>query len=75
MVRKLTLRQAGGSVTVTLPKEITERLHLKAGDELFVVETDGGVVLTPYDPTFERAMELYREGARAYRNAMRELAR
>lgn len=29
-------------------KDITDRLHVQAGDELFVVETEEGVLLTAY---------------------------
>ena len=44
------------AVRSTPPKDIAERLHVEAGDELFVVETDEGVLLTPYDPEFQKAM-------------------
>ena len=73
MVRKVTLRQMGGSVGATLPKDIADRLHVSPGDEVFIVETDQGVLLPPYDPTFDKAMAAYR-GAKKYRNALRELA-
>ncbi|MEJ2679410.1 MAG: addiction module antidote protein, partial [Gemmatimonadota bacterium] len=58
----------------TLPKDLVERLHLDAGDEVFVVATDRGLLITPYDPAFARAMAAYRRGARKYRNTLRELA-
>lgn len=74
MVTRIRLRRMGGSVGATIPKEMAERLQVAAGDELFVVETDRGLLLTPYDPQFERAMRVYEEGARKYRNALRELA-
>lgn len=74
MVRSVTLRKMGGSIGATLPKDLVERLHLDAGDEVFVVATDRGLLITPYDPTFARAMAAYRRGARKYRNALRELA-
>lgn len=75
MVRSVTLRRMGGSVGATLPKEMTDRLHLEAGDTVFVVPTENGILLTPYDPTFEEAMAAYRRGAKKYRNALRELAK
>lgn len=74
MVRKVTLRQMGGSIGATLPKDIADRLHLEAGDEVFIIETEDGVLITPYDPDFARALAAYRRGARKYRNALRELA-
>ena len=75
MMRKVTLRQMGGSVGATLPKDIVDRLHVAAGDEVFIIETEHGVLLTPYDPTFDKAMTAYRRGAKKYRNALRELAK
>jgi putative addiction module antidote len=75
MVRKVTLRQMGGSVGATLPKDIADRLQVSPGDEVFIIETEQGVLLTPYDPAFDQAMAAYRRGARKYRNALRELAK
>jgi len=75
MVRSVTLRKMGGSIGVTLPKDITDRMNLEAGDKVFIVSTENGVLLTPYDPTFEEAMAVYRRGAKKYRNALRELAK
>jgi putative addiction module antidote len=75
MVRTVKLRKMGGSVGATLPKDLAERLHLEVGDEVFVVPTDKGLLITPYDPTFEKAMDAYRRGAKKYKNALRELAK
>jgi putative addiction module antidote len=75
MVRKVTLRQMGGSLGATLPKDIADRMHVRAGDEVFVVETADGVLITPFDPTFDKAMAAYERTAAKYRNALRELAK
>jgi antitoxin MazE len=75
MVRKITLRQVGGSIGATLPKDMADRLHVKPGDEIFAVETENGILLTPYDPTFAKAMAAYERTAAKYRNALRELAK
>ena len=75
MQRKVTLRKMGGSVGATLPKDVAERLHVQEGDELFIIETDEGVLLTPYDPEFQEAMAAYKRTASKYRNALRELAK
>ena len=74
MIRKIKLRRAGGSITATLPKDMVERLQVEPGHELFAVETEDGILLTPYDPTFERAMAAYQRTATKYRNALRRLA-
>lgn len=75
MVRKVTVRQTGTSVSATIPKEMAERLHIGVGDSLFAIETDSGVLLTPYDPTTERALEAYARIAKTYRGALRELSK
>jgi putative addiction module antidote len=75
MVRKITLRQVGGSIGATLPKDMADRLKVAVGDEVFVLETEQGILITPYDPTFDAAMAAYRRTAGKYRNALRELAK
>lgn len=74
MVRQISIRQAGGSVSVTIPKDMAERFRLVAGEEVFAIETENGVLLTPYDPAFDKAMQAYARGAKRYRNALRKLA-
>lgn len=75
MVKKVVLRQMGGSIGATIPKELSELFHLKKGDEVFIIETDRGILLTPFDPNFEKAMVVYEKGAKKYRNALNELAK
>jgi putative addiction module antidote len=75
VAKKQTLKRIGGSVGATLPKSMLEKFHLAAGDEVFLVETEEGVLITPYDPEFAEAMQVYARGARRYRNALHELAK
>ncbi len=75
MVREIVLRQVGGSVGATIPKDMAERLHLGVGDRVLVVETERGLLLTPYDPDVEAGLKVAARAAKKYRNALRELAR
>lgn len=75
MHKTLKLKQLGGSVAVVLPKAILDRFHLTAGDEVHVIETDEGLLLTPFDPGFEAAMAAHERGERKFRNALRQLER
>ncbi len=75
MIKKVAMRRAGGSVTVTIPKDMADRYQMAAGDEAFIVETDRGILLTTLDPAFETAMAVYERASEQYRNALRELAR
>jgi putative addiction module antidote len=75
MVKTVTVRQTGTSVSATIPREMAERLHIERGDRMFAVETEDGILLTPFDPTLDKAMEAYRWVAKQYRGALRKLAR
>ena len=75
MQKTITLRRIGGSLGSTFPKEIVDRLNVAEGDKLFVVEREDGILLTPYDPKFDKVMEAYEVLSRKYRNALRELAK
>jgi putative addiction module antidote len=75
MVKAVTLRQVGGSVSATLPKDMADRLHLEPGDSVLAVETDRGVLLTPYDPATEQALDAAAKAAKKYRNVLRQLAK
>lgn len=74
-MREIKIRRSGGSLSATLPKEYMERLHLEEGDRAFVTETPEGILITPYDPEFAKAMKIYQRGARKYRDALKELAK
>ena len=75
MVREVKLRQVGGSVGATVPKDMADRLNLAVGDRILVVETEQGILLSPYDPTVEKALALAARTANTYRNALRQLAK
>lgn len=75
MVRSVKLRQMGGSVGATLPKDMAERLHLVAGDDVFAVETGNGILLSPYHPDVAEGLGIAAEAQRRYRGALRDLAR
>lgn len=74
MIRRQTLKKIGGSVATVLPKSMLDRFHLDAGDDIYVVETGEGLLITPFDPDFADAMAAYARGAKKYRNALRKLA-
>jgi putative addiction module antidote len=73
---KLVIKKIGNSTGLILPKELLTRLNLHQGDSLHVTEmADGGVRLSPYDPTFEKGMEIADRAMKTYRNALAELAK
>jgi putative addiction module antidote len=74
VVKKVTVRQTGTSVSATIPKEMAERFHIAVGDTLFAIATEHGVLFTPYDPTVDRGLQLYQRFSKEYRDALRKLA-
>ena len=73
---KLEVKKIGNSNGLILPKELLAKLNLAQGDWVYLTETaDGGVRLTPYDPTFRRGMEIAERAMKTYRNALAELAK
>lgn len=71
----LKIRRVGNSVGLVLPRELTEKLHVAEGDELYVTETEDGIQLSAYNPDFETAMKAFERTRRKYRNALKELAK
>lgn len=68
-------RGAYRSAGVILPKETLAHLGVNEGDEIYLVETPNGYEVTPYDPEFEKQLEIARKGMDAYKNTLRELAK
>jgi putative addiction module antidote len=76
VIATVEIKKIGNSSGFILPKEVMARLNLKVGDELYATLTpDGGIRFTPYDPDFEKAMEVARRGMKKYHNALAELAK
>ena len=74
MAPEVSLRQSGGSVSATIPKELARRFHLEPGDGIQAIETEDGILLTPFDPTVQQALALASEAAKQFQPALRELA-
>jgi putative addiction module antidote len=72
---KLKVTTVGSSAGVVLPKEVLARLKIEKGDTLFLTDTTDGYRITPYDPDFERQMDLARQVMRKRRNVLKELAK
>jgi putative addiction module antidote len=71
----LKITQIGNSLGVILPKEILSRLKVGKGDNLFLTDAPGGVMLTPYSEEFEAQMTAARAIMKQRRHVLRELAK
>lgn len=70
-----TIRRIGNSEGIIIPKEILERLKLKSGDAVSLVETSEGVTIRPGEERFDRQMEIAREVMDKYKVALSKLAK
>ena len=71
---KVKITTVGNSTGIVLPRDVLERLRVKKGDTLYVVETPGGVKLTPYDPEFANQLETAEQVMREDRDSLKKLA-
>jgi len=74
-VNKTSIRRVGNSLGITLPKTVVDSYRLQEGDELHILQTQQGLVLTPFDPEFAKWVEAYEKTNRRYRNTLRSLAK
>jgi len=72
---KLKLRQVGKSTGTILPKELLAKLNVQQGDELYVIETGNGILLTPSNPEVVEQIASGEKGMRKYREALEALAK
>ena len=73
---KIEIKKIGNSDGLILPRELMQRLDLKRGQMLNVTElAGGGLQLLPYDPDFEKAIELADEIMEEYRDTLATLAK
>lgn len=71
----ITIRKIGNSEGIIIPKDILDRMGVKAGDELTLKEENGGIKLVPQDTDLAEQLKAARLGMEKYRVALRELAK
>ena len=73
---KIEIKKIGNSDGLLLPRELMQRLDLKRGQQLQIVElAGGGFQALPYDPDFERTMEIAHDLMDKYRDTLAALAK
>jgi putative addiction module antidote len=71
----ITIRKIGNSEGVIIPKEVLDRLGLKAGDEFELKETGNTLELAPHKDDLAEQLRAARIGMKKYHVALRELAK
>ena len=73
---KVEIKRIGNSDGLILPRELMQRLDLKRGQQLHITElAGGGFQALPYDPDFERTMDIAEEIMDEYRDTLAALAK
>jgi putative addiction module antidote len=73
---KLEIKKIGNSDGLILPRDLMQRLDLKRGQTLHVVElAGGGFQVLPYDPDFEKTMDIADDIMDEYRDTLATLAK
>jgi putative addiction module antidote len=73
---KIKIKKIGNSDGLILPRELMQRLDLKRGQQLHVTElAGGGFQVLPYDPDFDRTMQIVDEIIDEYRDTLAALAK
>ncbi len=73
---KIEIKKIGNSEGLILPRELMQRLGLKRGQALHITELPGGgFQALPYDPDFEKTMEIVDEIIDEYRDTLAALAK
>jgi putative addiction module antidote len=73
---KIEIKKIGNSDGLLLPRELMQRLDLKRGQELHITElAGGGFQAMPYDPDFEKTMEIADQIMDKYRDTLAALAK
>jgi putative addiction module antidote len=70
-----TIRKIGNSEGVIIPKEVLDRMGLKAGDSVEIRVEDGTIALVPKEADLAEQLKAARIGMEKYRVALRELAK
>ncbi len=70
-----TIRKIGNSEGIIIPKEVLDRLGLKAGDSVEVREENGQISIVPEQADLAEQLKAARMGMEKYRVALRELAK
>jgi len=68
------IRKIGNSEGVIIPKEVLDRLGLKAGDQMEITTENGNLQMKPLDEAFVRQLEHANRFMDKYKVALKKLA-
>jgi putative addiction module antidote len=68
------VRKVGNSLGVVLSKDVVAKLGVANGDDLFLIQTQDGFQITPYDPKFAEQISVAERIMKKRRTMLRKLA-
>ncbi len=70
----VTIRKIGNSEGIIIPKEVLDRMGVKAGDEITMTSEGSKLVLSAVDGDFERQLDHAEKFMDRYKVALKKLA-
>ena len=74
-MKKSKIRAIGNSLGVVIPRAMLDRLQVREGDAVYLVERTEGIEVRVGDPEFADAVKAAEALMGRYRNALAELAK
>lgn len=68
------VRKVGNSLGIVPTKEVVAKLGVANGDDLFLIQTQNGFEITPYDPKFAEQVSAAERIMKKRRTMLRKLA-
>jgi putative addiction module antidote len=73
---KIEPKRIGNSTGFIIPRDVVVRMGIDQGKSFYLAElADGSLRISPYDPDFEKTIEIAREVMEEYRDTLSALAK
>jgi len=74
-MKTVKLSKVGDSYIFTIPKELIEKYDFKEEEKLYIIESDDGFTVTPFNPETEEWAKAFDKTNQEYKNTLEELAK
>ena len=74
-MKTVKLSKVGDSYIFTIPKELIEKYDFKEEEKLYIIESDDGFTVTPFNPESEEWAKVFDKTKQKYKNNFKELAK
>lgn len=74
-MKTVKLSKVGDSYIFTIPKELIEKYDFKEEEKLYIIESDDGFTVTPFNPETEEWAKAFDKTNQKYKNTLEKLAK